>query len=104
MIPGSTTTHSKSISEATKLVDVCQKQKETLAWEYNEDTSQQLIDDKIDKDVFLFKGEKMKGASYLTKRNSPYSGMRFTTEDYEKGFEWLAGKGLDEIVVATATH
>ena len=99
LMPGSAITQAKFVPTAIKLVEAYQQQRDILAGEHSYDASEQLIDEIIDKDVLLFKGEKIKGASYFSKRNNPYSGMRCATEEYEKSFERLAEKGLGDIVI-----
>lgn len=41
------------------------------------------------KDVLLFKHNNIKGASVLTKRNNPCTGMKHTTVEYEEVFKHL---------------
>ena len=63
-----------------------------------------MLETKIDKDVLLYKGNVIRGASHLTKRNNPYTQTKITKELYEESFHRLESMGFGSVETTTRNN
>ena len=85
-------------------MQVYQKQRDMLSGENTESEIIEILDEKVDKDVLLFSGKEIKGASYLTKRKNPCSGNKHTKEEYETSFHRLHSHGIGLVTTKTGRN
>jgi len=89
LLPAANIIQPNSIEKAISIVEAFQKQWDILSGETTNDEEEGSLKECIIKDILLFKSNHIKGASFLTKRNNPYAGMKHSTIEYESMFKYL---------------